>query len=160
MDPGGARVPGAPLRSATGVGAPSGGSLGPLNAPMSLFNTYLKYSGGPRISPRWGRQPWVGGGPPAYHFAKFSQKLHGTERIWIRGGASKILLCTSANEYFIVESPEIFQMTLKEFVGESWIFLQGRLRENSLQNTLMRSTKFWVHIGIAEKFPKSAYGAM
>ena len=76
------------------------------------------------------------------------------------GGVSKILLCTSANEYLIAESAEIFQMTLKGFVGESWIFLQGRLRANSLQNTLMRSTKFWVHIGIAEKFPKSAYEAM
>ena len=50
-----------------------------------------------------------------------------------------------------------------DFKGIRWRildFLQGRLRANSLQNTLMRSTKFWVHIGIAEKFPKSAYEAM
>ena len=94
---GGARVPGAPLRSATGVGAPSGGSLGPLNAPMSLFNTYLKYSGGPRISPRWGRQPWVGGGRQHTILPNFPKNCMELKEFGF-GGASKILLCTSANE--------------------------------------------------------------
>ena len=40
-------------------------------------------SGGSRISPRRGCQ--LPRGAPTYDFAKFSQKLHEIERIWIRG---------------------------------------------------------------------------
>ena len=43
--------------------------------------------------------PTPRGGAPTYDFAKFSQKLHEMERIWIPGGrASKILLCRSATD--------------------------------------------------------------
>ena len=42
------------------------------------------FSGGSRISPRWGRQP--SGGPPTYSFATFFQQLHEIERIWTVGG--------------------------------------------------------------------------
>ena len=47
------------------------------------FTNYsgIVLGGGSRISPRWWRQP-SGGGAPTYNFAKFSQKLHGIERIW------------------------------------------------------------------------------
>ena len=38
------------------------------------------------ISLRWGHQFSMRGGVPTYDFAKFSQKLHETERIWTRGG--------------------------------------------------------------------------
>ena len=38
-------------------------------------------SGKSRISPRWGANP--PGGAPTYDFAKFSQKLHEIERVWI-----------------------------------------------------------------------------
>ena len=41
-------------------------------------------SGGSRISPRRGRR--LPGGVPTYNFAKFSQKLHEIERIWVPGG--------------------------------------------------------------------------
>ena len=36
--------------------------------------------------PRGGRQLPRGGGAPTYDFAKFSQKLHEIERIWVPGG--------------------------------------------------------------------------
>ena len=39
--------------------------------------------------------PTLRGGAPTYDFAKFSQKLHGIERIWTRGDP-KFLLCRSA----------------------------------------------------------------
>ena len=53
------------------------------------------FSGGSRISPRWGANPL---GEPMYDFVKFSQKLHEIERIWTRRGefASKVFLCRSA----------------------------------------------------------------
>ena len=38
------------------------------------------FSGGSRISPRWGRQ--LSGGRQTYDFANFPPKLHGIERIW------------------------------------------------------------------------------
>ena len=41
------------------------------------------FSGGSRISPRWGCQP--SGGSPTHDFAKFSQKLRKIERIWTPG---------------------------------------------------------------------------
>ena len=46
---------------------------------------FKQSSGGPRISPRWRRQP--SRGAPTYDLAKFSQKLHQIERIWTPGGA-------------------------------------------------------------------------
>ena len=51
--------------------------------------------------PRAGGANSPGGrGAPTYDFAKISQNLHEIERIWTRGGASKILLCRSATELF------------------------------------------------------------
>ena len=44
---------------------------------------YYQFSGGSRISPRWGRQ--LSRGAPTYDFAKISQKLHEIERIWTEG---------------------------------------------------------------------------
>ena len=48
--------------------------------------------------------PTLGGGVPTYDFAKFSQKLHEIERIWTRGGTSKILLCRFATELSILSA--------------------------------------------------------
>ena len=50
------------------------------------------FSGGSRISPRWGCQLSEEGGAPTYDFAKFSQKLHEIERIWTPGRRASIAL--------------------------------------------------------------------
>ena len=57
---------------------------------------------------QWRIQDFPEEGAPTYDFAKFSQKLHEIERIWTRGGASKILLCRSATAF----SPDLFSLCL------------------------------------------------
>ena len=54
-----------------------------LDPPLHILSFQLcEVSGGSRISPRRGRQ--LPGGA-TYDFAKFSQKLHEIERIWVAG---------------------------------------------------------------------------
>ena len=53
-----------------------------LSAVQSSAQTFI--SGGSRISPRRGSQ--LRRGAPTYDFAKFSQKLHEIERIWVPEG--------------------------------------------------------------------------
>ena len=62
--------------------------------PESFF---FMYSGGSRISPRWGRQ--LSRGAPTYDFAINFQKLHELERICEpqRKGRVQILLCRSSH---------------------------------------------------------------
>ena len=67
-------------------------------------------SGGPRISPRWGRQPF--GGAPTYNFAKFSEKkLHEIERIWT-GGHPKFYHVDPPQDY-IAHSDRESQVSIK-----------------------------------------------
>ena len=55
-------------------------------------------SGRSRISPGGGGAPTPrGGGGSTYEFAKFSQKLHEIERIWMPGGGGGAPLPKSAN---------------------------------------------------------------
>ena len=71
----------------------------------SFTNTFLWLSavytkgarGGSRIPHRRGRQP-SRRGPPAYKFARFSEKLHEIEKIWIREGGAGDTPLRSATE--------------------------------------------------------------
>ena len=74
-------------------------SLKMLQELMKLSDRVTINSSGSRISPRWGCQP--SRRAPTYDIAKFSQKMHKTERIWTPWGEGR----GSCPKFYYVDLP-------------------------------------------------------